>query len=71
MAPRTDHNEHIKALHRRAGNVVSQHRATALDLAADLLEMHDATGISLDSWPTACQFIEQLTPGITIEENGA
>lgn len=39
-----------------------------LDLAADLLEMHDATGISLDNWPAARTFVEHLI-GRPITEN--
>lgn len=31
-----------------------------LNLAADLLEAHDQTGISLDDWPYARQLVEAL-----------
>ncbi len=44
-------------------------RIDALDrLAADLLEIHDATGISLDDWPAAREFVEALI-GHPITEN--
>lgn len=39
-------------------------------LAADLLEAHDATGISLDAWDSARQFVERRI-GHTITPNGA
>lgn len=39
-------------------------------LAADLLELHDETGISLDAWISAREFVER-TAGILITENGA
>lgn len=42
----------------------------ALLLAADLLEAHDDTGISLDNWIAAREFVERHI-GRTIEENAA
>lgn len=39
-------------------------------LAADLLEAHDDTGISLDNWIAAREFVERHI-GRTIYENGA
>lgn len=39
-------------------------------LAADLLELHDRTGISLDDWETARTFVENLT-GSSVAPNGA
>lgn len=39
-------------------------------LAADLLELHDQTGISLDCWIAAREFVERHI-GRTLQENGA
>lgn len=39
-------------------------------LAADLLEAHDDTGISLDNWIAAREFVERHI-GHTIDENAA
>lgn len=39
-------------------------------LAADLLEAHDDTGISLDHWIAAREFVERHI-GRTLQENGA
>lgn len=64
---RTDHSEEIEDLRKRAGN--KDHGANTLLLAADLLEMHDATGISLDRWATARKFVEDHI-GAFILENG-
>ena len=40
------------------------------DLLADLLEIHDATGISLDNWLAARSAVERAI-GHRITENGA
>lgn len=81
---RTNHLEAIVYLRAEAAlrskrQVFRRHHqrvATTLLLAADLLEMHDATGISLDHWANAENFVYDAmeTAGITgvpIEENGA
>lgn len=47
--PNTDHSEYIRALR--------EHNSVQSCLAAELLEMHDATGISLDNWSNAQEFI--------------
>ena len=44
--------------------------ALAYELAADLLELHDDTGISLDNWESARMFVETRI-GHEITENGA
>lgn len=44
-----------------------QREAMARRLAADLLEAHDETGISLDGWDNARQFVETMTPGPILE----
>lgn len=41
----------------------------AVATAADLLELHDTTGISLDHWVAARALVEHLS-GTTIEPNG-
>lgn len=66
----SDHREQIITLQRRAEQAGSRQEAVDLELAADLLEAHDETGISLDGWVAAREFVERLA-GITIEENGA
>ncbi len=43
--------------------------AFANALAADLLEMHDKQGISLDNWDSARGLVEHLL-GYSINENG-
>lgn len=62
MATTTNHSGQIEALRDR-GTLED-------DLAADLLELHDATGISLDNFNSARQFVEQRIGG-PIQENGA
>jgi hypothetical protein len=47
---RTDHSGAILTLR--------ESDAPGLQLAADLLEMHDNTSLSLDNWPAAKDFIE-------------
>lgn len=70
----TDHSEQVAELRRRAGvSDTAPHltdREVDLLLAADLLEAHDDTGISLDAWVSARTFVERHA-GITITENGA
>jgi len=38
-------------------------------LASDLLEMHEATGISLDNWDTARAFVEAFTGAPVVPNN--
>lgn len=72
----TDHSEEISQLRGavtaldQIGGLRTTITYQAMDLAADLLEMHDQTGISLDSWPAARALVETLT-GKPIVENGA
>lgn len=68
---RTDHFIHIDRLRGRAitqRETGDYFEAASAALAADLLEMHDATGISLDGWATARLFVE-LQIGCSIQEN--
>jgi len=70
----TDHSDVVFQLRARARHGDTHPDLTdddvALLLAADLLETHDDTGISLDCWIAAREFVERLA-GITITENGA
>lgn len=75
---RTDHSAHIARLrsveHSYAclGPTITDDERTiglAHAVAADLLELHDATGISLDSWLFARNLVEHLV-GAPIVENG-
>lgn len=70
----TDHTEQVAELRARAGGSDTAGDLTDeqvdLFLAADLLEAHDDTGISLDAWVSARTFVERHA-GITITENGA
>lgn len=67
--PTTDHTAQIAALR--------EHNSIQTSLAADLLEIHDATGISLDDWENAREFIRAALDYIefdgdsTLQENGA
>jgi hypothetical protein len=68
----TNHAAQIKSL-REQRDVLEANGATddclLYDLAADLLEIHDATGISLDNWRSARLFVEEMIEG-EITENG-
>lgn len=75
----TDHRTEIEALRGLADNMAvgsdPSHtdellKVLTLRVAADLLEIHDATGISLDNWPAARQLVEVLI-GHEIQENHA
>lgn len=57
----TDHSEEIGALRTMARLTTHEHFKRSYQLAADLLEAHDDTGISLDDWPAAKLFVESLT----------
>lgn len=70
--PRTDHFINIDALKGRAKSLRAAGQNSEADaalLAAELLEIHDATGISLDNWATARRFVETRI-GESIDENG-
>ena len=47
----TDHCDLVSGLRARAAAVDSSPDKVTLNLAADLPEAHDETGISLDDWP--------------------
>lgn len=67
----TDHSRQIAQLREGLGD--AHHMSDeylARYLAADLLEAHDDTGISLDCWVAAREFVERHV-GFEIEENGA
>lgn len=68
---RTDHSTDITALRDRAATYEegSFVRLT-VETAADLLELHDETGISLDNWVAARGLVENLIRH-EITENGA
>lgn len=79
--PRTDHGEKIRALITRAETLEATSMPTAYTqavgyrMAAELLQLHDETGISLDRWPTALEFVSLhlrfCGTGLGIEPNGA
>lgn len=54
----TDHSEEIAFLITSADRCHDRSTVIARRLAAELLQAHDETGISLDDWPTARQFVE-------------
>ena len=56
----TDHSEEIAELRAMAAEAEERESFVMINLAADLLEAHDQTGISLDDWPYARQFVEQI-----------
>lgn len=45
-------------MHELAAQCPRRERRITIRLAAELLEAHDDTGISLDAWPTAREFVE-------------
>lgn len=51
MSDTTDHSEFIEVL--RSTRTINSY------MAADLLELHDRQGISLDNWSTAQEFVRQ------------
>lgn len=53
----TNHSIEI-GLMRQAAEQVSDDKADALLAAADILEVHDATGLSLDEWTNVRLFVE-------------
>jgi hypothetical protein len=66
---KTDHTKYIEALRAHGGNIA--------DLCADLLEMHDATAISLDDWESAKHAVSETLAwieadaGYSLQPNGA
>lgn len=56
----TDHSDEIIGLINLAQDTLDADLQTSLRLAAELLASHDDTGISLDDWPTARRFVENL-----------
>jgi hypothetical protein len=67
---KTDHSETIKKLRDEAAVLLPNNAAWELLAAADILEVHDATGLSLDNWRSVRNWIEGLTQQ-SIQENGA
>lgn len=67
--PSGTHADEIERL-RKLAAVNASASASRLRLAADLLELHDTTGISLDDWQSAREFVE-MAIGREISENGA
>lgn len=66
---RTDHSSQVTELRRQSYNAVPPQKYI-VGTAADLLEMHDATGISLDNWPNAREMVEYFLSA-EITKNGA
>ena len=66
----TDHSADINRLRAEAHGTDNRGSRLVLFTAADLLEIHDDTGISLDEWPAARLLVESLI-GHPITENGA
>lgn len=56
--PTTDHRDEIAMLYLLCDEASDSEVAREFRLAAELLWAHDDTGISLDDWPTARQFVE-------------
>ena len=80
MSNRTDHSTEI-ALMRRAATVLPDRLSRPMNAAAALLEVHDATGLSLDHWDPvrifvedqmelAADMLEHPSARITVEPNG-
>lgn len=65
---RTDHSDDISALRRKAVDERDEVRALVLGTAADILELHDETALSLDKWENARSLVESLI-GHPINEN--
>lgn len=66
---RTDHSRYIRELREQA-EAATPPDSYRLGLVADLLEAHDDTGISLDNWLNAREFVEYHISA-TIDKNGA
>lgn len=59
MVPKTDHSQDIKNL-RDEVHIAAPTKKLVLQVAADLLEMHDRQSLSLDNWDSARRMIELL-----------
>ena len=78
--PRTDHSSQIHDIREAAKMYQSVYQATsrethrdvqiALDAAADLLEIHDATGLNLHEAPALLAFVQHYG-GLEVENNRA
>lgn len=64
----TDHSAEVARLRERAQRKERYDRLV-YELAADLLESHDQSGIALDNWPAARDLVELLI-GDDIVESG-
>lgn len=64
----TDHGAEVMRLRQRAKNKERYDHLVYL-LAADLLEAHDESGISLDNWPAARNLVELLIGDEITESN--
>lgn len=65
----TNHQADIEVLSYGLAFVREEQMRRCLRLAIELLEAHDASGISLDNWDAAREFVEALT-GQEITPNG-
>ena len=77
----SDHSNEIQALQMEAERIRARETypsqrwcqaktdevADQISLAAELLELHDATGISLDNWPTARRVVERAVSDLTYD----
>lgn len=80
MSQRTDHTHRISEMRESArlfqqtyetiGSTTAHDLALSLKAAADLLEMHDATGINLHNAPGLLAFVEFHMEG-QVDPNGA
>jgi hypothetical protein len=68
--PRTDHSTTIASIREQAETLPegTVERLAALT-AADLLELHDDTGISLDSWVSARELVEHFAGHVIVENH--
>lgn len=58
MSSRTNHSNEIAMMRRAANTLPDAFLANSILVASDLLELHDATGLSLDNWNVARVFVE-------------
>jgi hypothetical protein len=64
---KSDHAEEIARLRERAGLSDERQQALVYAVAAELLQAHDETGISLDDWLAPRLLVELLIGGPIIE----
>lgn len=64
---RSDHSKEIAQLRRQAGAATESQDALVFAVAAELLQAHDQTGISLDDWLAPRLLVERLIGGPIIE----